>query len=56
MMLDLGHNDITSLEPFRGLTKLRVLILAEASGVIQGDSLPEPSRLRRKRKNKHSAE
>ncbi len=29
MMLDLGHNRITSLEAFRGLTKLRVLILAD---------------------------
>ena len=29
MMLDLGHNHITSLENFRGLTKLRVLILAD---------------------------
>ncbi|MBO4299725.1 MAG: leucine-rich repeat domain-containing protein [Clostridia bacterium] len=29
MMLDLGHNKITSLEAFRGLTKLRVLILAD---------------------------
>ena len=29
MMLDLGHNGITSLENFKGLTKLRVLILAD---------------------------
>lgn len=29
MMLDLGHNGITSLENFKGLTKLKVLILAD---------------------------
>lgn len=29
MMLDLGHNKITSLDSFRGLTKLRLLILAD---------------------------
>ena len=29
MMLDLGHNRITSLDNFTGLTKLRVLILAD---------------------------
>ena len=29
MMLDLGHNHITSLENFRGLKKLRVLIMAD---------------------------
>ncbi len=29
MMLDLGHNHITSMENFSGLTKLRVLILAD---------------------------
>ena len=29
MMLDLGHNHLTSLESFKNLTKLRVLILAD---------------------------
>lgn len=29
MMLDLGHNHCTTLEPFRGLKKLRVLIMAD---------------------------
>ena len=29
MMLDLGHNHITSMENFRGLTKMRVLIMAD---------------------------